>query len=142
MFSLNSVTTNICHQKSANLLPLVMPLQHQQDTSDIDFVPKFLKCTSQIDVYIFEQLSSFSCCYAMFGPVTSSASAASLLIRLFPKRGNHEESLLFPLADLRGTQILSISCSFRENLAKSYVVPLGELAPPAGEIQDPPLIPT
>ena len=34
-----------------------------------------------------------------------------------------------------GTQILSISCSFRENLAKSYVG-----APPPGEILDPPLM--
>ena len=40
-----------------------------------------------------------------------------------------------------GTQILSISCSFRENLAKSYVgaPPPGELVPPPGEILDPPL---
>ena len=44
-----------------------------------------------------------------------------------------------------GAQILSISCSFRENLAKSYVgapppPPPGELAPLPGEILDPPLI--
>ena len=40
-----------------------------------------------------------------------------------------------------GVQILSISCSFWENLAKSYVgAPPGELAPPLGEILDPPLV--
>ena len=42
------------------------------------------------------------------------------------------------VADLRGTppgvQILSISCSFWRNLAKSCVAP-----PPPGEIVDPPL---
>ena len=37
-------------------------------------------------------------------------------------------------APLLGILILSISCSFRENLAKSYVgVPPGELAPPPRE---------
>ena len=40
-----------------------------------------------------------------------------------------------------GVQILSISCSFLENLAKSYVgaPPPEELAPLLGEILDPPL---
>ena len=44
-----------------------------------------------------------------------------------------------------GTQILLISCSFRENLAKSYVVPpppprgVGASPPPPGKILDPPL---
>ena len=53
------------------------------------------------------------------------------------------------VADLRGArgthaplqvQILSISCSFWENLAKSYVgAPLGSWHPLLGEILDPPL---
>ena len=39
-----------------------------------------------------------------------------------------------------GVQILSISCSFWGNLARLYVgAPPGELAPPLGEIPDPPL---
>ena len=39
-----------------------------------------------------------------------------------------------------GVHILSISCSFWGNLAKSYVgAPPGELAPLLGEILDPPL---
>ena len=39
-----------------------------------------------------------------------------------------------------GVQILSISCSFWENLAKSYVgAPLGSWRPLLGEILDPPL---
>ena len=40
-----------------------------------------------------------------------------------------------------GAQILSISCSFWENLAKSYVgaPPLGSWRPLLGEILDPPL---
>ena len=53
------------------------------------------------------------------------------------------------VADLRGArgmrtplvQILSISCSFWENLAKSYVgAPLGSWRPLLGEILDPPLV--
>ena len=54
-----------------------------------------------------------------------------------------------PVADLRegardvypsGVQILSIPCSFWENLAKSYVgAPLGSWRPFLGEILDPPL---
>ena len=53
------------------------------------------------------------------------------------------------MADLRGcegcaplgVQILSISCSFGENLAKSYVgAPSGEVAPLLGEILDPRLV--
>ena len=52
------------------------------------------------------------------------------------------------VADLRGArgmhaplgiQILSISCSFWENLAKSYVGALGSWRPLLGEILDPPL---
>ena len=46
------------------------------------------------------------------------------------------------MADLRGVQILSISCSFWENLANSYVgapPPLGSWRPLLGEILDPPL---
>ena len=40
----------------------------------------------------------------------------------------------------KGAQILSISCSFWENMAKLYVgAPLGELAPPPREILHPPL---
>ena len=40
----------------------------------------------------------------------------------------------------KGVQILSISCSFGENLAKSYVVaPLENWRPHLGEILDPPL---
>ena len=40
-----------------------------------------------------------------------------------------------------GVQILSISCSFWENLAKSYVgAPLGSWLPLLGEIVDPPLV--
>ena len=40
-----------------------------------------------------------------------------------------------------GVQILSISCSFWENLANSYVgPPLGSLRPLLGEILDPPLM--
>ena len=42
----------------------------------------------------------------------------------------------------RGAQILSITFSFLENLAKSYVgapPPPGELAPPPEEILNPPL---
>ena len=56
---------------------------------------------------------------------------------------------LGPLADLRGcegrvpplgVQILSISFSYGENLAKSYVgAPLGSRRPLLGEILDPPL---
>ena len=39
-----------------------------------------------------------------------------------------------------GVQILSISCSFWENLAKSYVgTPVGSWRPLLGEILDPPL---
>ena len=39
-----------------------------------------------------------------------------------------------------GVQILSISCSFWENLAESYVgAPLGSWRPLLGEILDPPL---
>ena len=37
-------------------------------------------------------------------------------------------------------QILSISCSFLENSAKSYVGAPGELAHPPREILDPPLL--
>ena len=40
-----------------------------------------------------------------------------------------------------GVQILSISCSFRENLAKSHVgAPRGSWRPLLGEILDPPLV--
>ena len=40
-----------------------------------------------------------------------------------------------------GVQILSISCNFWENLAKSYVgAPLGSWHPLLGEILDPPLL--
>ena len=45
---------------------------------------------------------------------------------------------------LPGAQLLSISCSFWENLAKSYVgapPPPGELAPHFWEVLDPPLAP-
>ena len=42
-----------------------------------------------------------------------------------------------------GTQILSISCSFQENLAKLYVgAPPGKLVPSPGEILDLPLMST
>ena len=51
---------------------------------------------------------------------------------------SHSEKLILAVADLRGcegrppgSQILSISCSFWENLAKSYVgAHPGELVPP------------
>ena len=71
---------------------------------------------------------------------------SSLLQKLLP--------ILYSVADLRGArpsppspveaQILSISCSFWENLAKSYVGapphPSGSWRPILGEILDPPLI--
>ena len=64
---------------------------------------------------------------------------------LTQKYGNLNEPTTFSVADLGGArgarvppplgaQILSISCSFRENLVKSYV------GAPPGEILDPPLI--
>ena len=56
---------------------------------------------------------------------------------------------MLAVADLRGAQgtlappgaqILSISCIFLENMAKSYVgAPLGSWRPLLGEILDPPL---
>ena len=72
----------------------------------------------------------------MLGIYASTILKIFLFIILYTKQ--------VPVADLGGgrrgrapplgTQILSISCSFRENLAKSYVgAPPGELAPPLGK---------
>ena len=70
--------------------------------------------------------------------------------RLLQKKSIQSQVFLLTVADLGGgaggappppgTPILSISCSFRENLAKSHVgAPLGSWHPP-GKILDPPLI--
>ena len=79
-------------------------------------------------------------CHILFIDTTTGTTSKKFCFNCKQKLDLHYTK---SVADLgaRGAQILSISCSFRENLAISYVgapPPSGELAPP-GEILDPPL---